>query len=120
MGTIGLTDPRGAMLYRFFRDGELRAEGSSITEGIGQARITGNMVGLQPDVLFEIGDEEAMETLFDLITTEGLSLGLSSGINVAGAVQVAKKLGPGHNVVTILCDYAQRYERKTFDTEFLA
>jgi len=117
--TIGLTDPHGAQLHRFYTEGQLKAEGSSITEGIGQARITGNMVGLRPDVSLEVHDEDAMRTLYDLLLTEGLSLGLSSGINVFGAIEVAKRLGPGHNVVTILCDYAQRYERKMFDADFL-
>lgn len=117
--TIGLTDPQGAMLHRFFTNGELEAVGTSISEGVGQARVTGNMVGFKPDISLEVADKDAMETLYSLLLTEGLSLGLSSGINVFGAMEVAKRLGPGHTVVTILCDYAQRYECKMFDAEFL-
>ena len=116
---IGLTDPRGAALYRYFRDGELASEGDSISEGIGQGRITANLEGFTPDMLFEIGDEDGLRVAFDLLRDEGLALGLSSGINVAGAMEVARQLGPGHTVVTILCDRADRYASKMFNIAFL-
>mmetsp|Transcript_30847 Transcript_30847/g.60207 ORF Transcript_30847/g.60207 Transcript_30847/m.60207 type:complete len:390 (+) Transcript_30847:1-1170(+) len=117
---IGLTDPRGAALYRYFRDGELAAEGDSITEGIGQGRITGNLEGFRPDLLYEITDEEALNQCYSLISEEGLNVGLSAGVNVAGAVKVAQELGPGHNIVTVLCDRSDRYVSKMFNTEFLS
>lgn len=116
---IGLTDPPGAALYRFYRDGELRSEGSSITEGIGQGRITANLEGFEPDLLFEIEDAEALQAAYDLTREEGLSLGLSSGTNVAGACAVARALGPGSTVVTILCDGSARYASKMFNVPFL-
>ncbi|EER08702.1 Cysteine synthase, putative [Perkinsus marinus ATCC 50983] len=116
---IGLTDPKGAMLYRWFTEGRLAASGSSITEGIGQARVTGNMVGLKPDSVHEIDDSEALKCLWQLMNEEGLSLGLSSGINVAGAMRLARMRPTGSVVVTVLCDTAQRYERKMFDEEYL-
>jgi cysteine synthase A len=108
---IGLTDPPGASLVRYFRDGELRAEGESITEGIGQGRITGNLEGFKPDFAFEVDDEAALRTTYALLREEGLALGLSSGTNVAGAIEVAEALGPGHVVCTVLCDSAHRCER---------
>jgi len=118
---IGLSDPPGAALYRFYKDGELRSEGDSITEGIGQGRVTGNLEGFAPDraLLFEIPDAKALQTAYSLLREEGLAVGLSSGTNVAGAIEVAKALGPGHTVVTILCDLAHRYASKMFNVEFL-
>jgi len=116
---IGLADPMGAALYSFYTTGELRAEGSSITEGIGQGRITANLEGAPVDMAFQIPDEEALPIIFDLITQEGLVLGGSSGINVAGAIRLAKKLGPGHTIVTLLCDYGTRYSSKLFNPAFL-
>ncbi|MBY4675241.1 cysteine synthase A [Marinobacterium arenosum] len=116
---IFLTDPMGASLYHYYTDGELRAEGSSITEGIGQSRVTDNLQGLQLDGAFQIPDDEALPILFDLLEYEGLCLGSSSGINVAGAVRVAKALGPGHTIVTVLCDPGTRYQSKLFNPAFL-
>lgn len=117
---IGLTDPCGANLHRYFKDGELKSEGNSITEGIGQGRITANLEGFEPDYNFEIDDEAALSACYELITKEGLSLGMSSGINVAGAERLAKEMGPGHTLVTILCDSASRYQGKMFNRPFLA
>lgn len=116
---IGLADPGGAALYGYFANGELKAEGTSITEGIGQGRITANLEGLEVDFPYRIPDEEALPYVFDLMENEGLVLGGSSGINIAGAVRLAKELGPGHTIVTILCDYANRYQAKMFNPEFL-
>jgi cysteine synthase A len=116
---IALADPMGAALYSFYKHGELKAEGSSITEGIGQGRITANLEGAPVDDAFQIPDAEALPYIFDLIVEEGLVLGGSSAINIAGAVRVARLLGPGHTVVTILCDYGTRYQSKLFDVEFL-
>jgi cysteine synthase len=116
---IGHTDPCGAKLHRFYKDGELKSEGDSITEGIGQGRITANLEGFSPDYTFEIDDEAAMKSCFELLQHEGLALGMSSGINVAGAERLAKELGPGHTLVTILCDSASRYQGKMFNREFL-
>jgi cysteine synthase A len=116
---IGLADPHGASLYEYYAHGELKAEGTSITEGIGQGRITANLEGLKVDHAFRIGDPEAVSLVFDLLQHEGLSLGGSSGVNVAGAIQLAKALGPGKTIVTILCDYAARYQSKLFNPAFL-
>jgi len=116
---IALADPMGAALYSFYTRGEMKAEGSSITEGIGQGRITGNLEGFAPDVAFRIPDEEAIPLVFDLLEHEGLCLGGSSGINVAGAIRLARHLGPGHTVVTVLCDYGTRYQSKLFNPSFL-
>jgi len=116
---IVLSDPMGAALYNYYRHGELKAEGSSITEGIGQSRITKNLEGAPVDEAFQIPDEEALEILFDLVIHEGLLLGGSSGINVAGAIRTARMLGPGHTVVTILCDGGQRYQSKLYNPAFL-
>ena len=116
---IGMADPMGAALYNFFTDGELKAEGSSITEGIGQSRITANLENVPIDEPFQIPDEEALPIIFDLVLNEGYVLGGSSGINIAGAIRLAKKLGPGHTIVTILCDYGMRYQSKMFNPEFL-
>jgi cysteine synthase len=116
---IGLADPMGAALYSFYTTGVLKAEGSSITEGIGQGRITKNLEGAPVDVAYRIPDHEAVTLLFDLIEHEGLCLGGSSGINVAGAIRLAKELGPGHTIVTVLADYGTRYQSKLFNPEFL-
>ncbi|WP_349370660.1 cysteine synthase A [Salinarimonas sp.] len=116
---IGLADPMGAALYSYYTTGELKASGSSITEGIGQGRITANLEGAPVDVAFQIPDEEAIPIVFDLLETEGLVLGGSSGVNVAGAIRLARHLGPGHTIVTILCDYGTRYQSKLFDPAFL-
>ena len=117
--TIALSDPMGASLYNYYKHGELKAEGSSITEGIGQGRITKNLEGAPIDEAFRVTDEEALPVVFDLLKYEGLCLGGSSGINVAGAIKLAKKMGPGHTIVTILCDYGQRYQSKLFNPKFL-
>src|SRR5712692_8832013 len=116
---IGLADPKGAALYSYYTTGALRAEGSSITEGIGQGRITTNLKGAPVDLAYQIPDEEAVPVIFDLLEHEGLCLGGSSGINVAGAIRLAKDLGPGHVIVTVLADYGTRYQSKLFNPEFL-
>jgi cysteine synthase A len=116
---IGLADPMGAALYHYFKHGELKAEGNSITEGIGQGRITKNVEGAPIDVAYQIPDEEALPIIFDLLRHEGLCLGGSSGINVAGAIRLARELGPGHTIVTILADYGNRYQSKLFNPAFL-
>ncbi len=116
---IGLADPMGAALYHYFKFGELKAEGESITEGIGQGRITANLEGAPIDTAYQIPDQEALPIVFDLLKDEGLCLGGSSGINVAGAIRMARELGPGHTVVTILCDYGTRYQSKLFNPAFL-
>lgn len=115
----GLADPDGSAIWHHYAHGSLKAEGSSITEGIGQGRITRNLEGLEVDMPFNVKDKEAVETVFDLLEHEGLCLGGSSGINVAGARAMARELGPGHTVVTILCDYGSRYQSKLFNPEFL-
>jgi cysteine synthase A len=117
---IGLADPEGSAIYDFYTHGELKAEGSSITEGIGQGRETANLRGFRPDFAYRIPDSEALPIVFDLLADEGLCLGGSSGINVAGAIRMARDLGPGHTIVTILCDYGTRYQSKIFNPEFLA
>ncbi|CAL8980905.1 Cysteine synthase [Rhodoplanes serenus] len=117
--TIALADPPGAALYSFYTTGVLKAEGSSITEGIGQGRITKNLDGAPIDVAFQIPDGEAVGMVFDLIAHEGLCLGGSSGVNVAGAIRLARELGPGKTIVTILCDYGTRYQSRLFNPEFL-
>lgn len=116
---IGLADPPGAALFNYYKNGELKAEGSSITEGIGQGRITKNLEGLTVDFPFQIPDAETVQMVFDLLQHEGLCLGSSSGINVAGAVRLARELGPGHTVVTVLCDSGMRYQSRLFNPEFL-
>jgi cysteine synthase A len=116
---IAIADPMGAALYSYYTTGELKASGSSITEGIGQGRITKNIEGLAVDAAFQIPDEEAVRVVFDLLEHEGLCLGGSSGINVAGAIRLAKKLGPKHTIVTVLADYGTRYQSKLFNPEFL-
>jgi cysteine synthase A len=117
--TIGLADPMGAALHAYYTAGELKAEGSSITEGIGQGRITANLAEFRPDVSFRIPDEEAIPVTFDLLEHEGLCLGGSSGVNVAGAIRLARHLGPGHTIVTILCDSGTRYASRLYDPAFL-
>jgi cysteine synthase A len=116
---IALSDPMGAALYSFYTTGVLKAEGSSITEGIGQGRITKNLEDAPIDLAYQIPDQEAVPIIFDLLEHEGLCLGGSSGINVAGAIRLAKELGPGHTVVTVLADYGTRYQSKLFNPEFL-
>lgn len=116
---IGLADPGGAALYGYYTHGELKAEGTSITEGIGQSRITANLEDAQIDEAFRIPDEEALEILYDLVQEEGLCLGGSAGVNIAGAVRMARKLGPGHTIVTILCDHGSRYQSKLYNPDFL-
>ena len=116
---IGLADPPGAALFSYYTTGELKAEGSSITEGIGQGRITGNLEGLHVDHAFQIPDEESVQVCFDLLEHEGLGLGPSSGVNVAGAIRLARELGPGKTIVTILADYGTRYQSKLYNPEFL-
>lgn len=116
---IVLADPMGAALFSHYKYGELKAEGCSITEGIGQGRITANLEGAPVDDALQIPDEEALPVLFDLIKTQGLVLGGSSGINVAAAIRIARDMGPGHTIVTILCDGGQRYQSKLFNPAFL-
>jgi cysteine synthase A len=116
---IGLADPMGAALYAYYTQGQLKSEGSSITEGIGQGRITKNIEGAPVDVAYQVSDSEALPILFALLKEEGLCLGGSSGINVAGAIRMAKDLGPGHTIVTVLCDSGARYQSKLFNPAFL-
>ena len=116
---IALADPDGSALYSHYTTGVLQAEGSSITEGIGQGRITANLEGFNADMAFRIPDAEALPVVFDLLAHEGLCLGGSSGINVAAAIRMAKEMGPGHRIVTVLCDYGNRYQSKLFNPEFL-
>lgn len=116
---VALADPMGAALYSYYTTGEFKAEGSSITEGIGQGRITENLKGFTPDFAYQIPDEEALPYVFDLLREEGLVLGGSSAINVAGAVRLARDLGPGRTIVTVLCDYGTRYQSKLYNPDFL-
>ena len=116
---IALADPLGAALYSYYTDGVLKSEGSSITEGIGQGRITANLEGFRPDFSYQIPDAEALPIIFDLVQEEGLCLGGSTGINIAGAIRLARELGPGHTIVTILADYGTRYQSKLFNPAFL-
>ncbi len=116
---IFLADPMGSAIYNFYAKGELKAEGSSITEGIGQGRITKNLEGVPLDGQFQVTDEEMLPVVFDLLLKEGLVLGGSTGINVCGAMKVARQLGPGHTIVTILADFGTRYQSKMFNPEFL-
>ena len=117
---IGLADPGGAALYSYYTTGDLKAEGTSITEGIGQGRITANLEGLVVDHAYRIEDDEMLRIVFDLAAHEGLVLGGSSGVNIAGAMRLARTLGPGHTIVTILCDYGSRYQSKLFNPAFLS
>ncbi len=116
---IALADPMGAALYSYYTTGELKSEGSSITEGIGQGRITANLDGAPIDTAYQIGDAEAVDIVFDLLQHEGLCMGGSTGINIAGAMRLARELGPGHTIVTILCDYGTRYQSKLYNPDFL-
>ena len=116
---IAIADPLGAALYSYYTRGVLKSEGSSITEGIGQGRITKNLEGAPIDLAYQIPDEEAVPIIFDLLEHEGLCLGGSSGINIAGAIRLAKDMGPGHVIVTVLADYGTRYQSKLFNPEFL-
>lgn len=116
---IALADPMGAALYNYYTRGELKSEGSSITEGIGQGRITKNLEGAPIDLAYQIHDAEALPYIFNLVREEGLVMGGSTAINIAGAIRLAKELGPGHTIVTILCDYGNRYQSKLFNPEFL-
>ena len=116
---VALADPLGAALYSYYTTGELKSEGSSITEGIGQGRITANLDGFEPDFSYQIPDEEALPIVFDLVQEEGLCLGGSTGINIAGAIRLARDMGPGHTIVTMLCDYGMRYKSKLFNPQFL-
>ncbi|MDC0136339.1 cysteine synthase A [Sulfitobacter sp.] len=116
---IGIADPDGAALYNYYTKGELTMEGGSIAEGIGQVRITKNLEGFTPDFAYNISDMEALPLVFDMLEHEGLCLGASSGVNIAGAIRMAKDMGPGHTIVTILCDYGTRYQSKLFNPVFL-
>ncbi len=116
---IGLADPEGAALHAFYTSGKLEAPGSSITEGIGQGRITANLEGFTPDFSYRIPDAEALPIIFDLLTDEGLCMGGSTGINIAGAIRMARAMGPGKTIVTILCDYGSRYQSKVYNPTFL-
>ncbi len=116
---IALADPHGAALYAYYTEGVLKSEGASITEGIGQGRITANLEGAPVDLAYRISDEEAVRIVFDLVEREGLLLGGSSGINIAGAIRLARDLGPGHTIVTLLCDSGARYASKLFNADFL-
>ena len=116
---IGLADPDGAALYSYYTTGELAMQGGSIAEGIGQVRITRNLEGFTPDFAYNIPDTEALPLVFDMLEHEGLCLGASSGVNIAGAMRMAREMGPGHTIVTILCDYGTRYQSKLFNPVFL-
>ena len=116
---LGLADPMGAAMYSFFTSGELTFSGSSMSEGIGQNRITRNVEGAPVDFAWQIPDEEAVPIVYDLLTEEGLCVGLSTGINIAGAIRMAKEMGPGHTIVTILCDHGSRYQSKLFNPDFM-
>jgi cysteine synthase len=117
---IGLADPYGAALYSYYTTGELKSEGGSISEGIGQGRITANLEGLTIDHAYRISDEEMLGVIYDLVEHEGMVMGGSTGVNVAGAIRLARELGPGHTIVTILCDQGARYQSKIFNKAFLA
>ncbi len=116
---IALADPDGATLYSYYTTGEHSAEGGSIAEGIGQVRITGNLVDAPIDMAFRIPDSEAVPIVFDLLQHEGLCMGVSTGVNIAGAIRLAKEMGPGHTIVTVLCDFGSRYQSKLFNPDFL-
>jgi cysteine synthase A len=116
---IAAADPMGAAIYSWIKKGTLEMRGTSITEGIGQSRVTGNLEGAPIDDAYEIPDEEALPLIFELLEHEGLCMGGSTGINVAGAIRMAKDMGPGHTIVTVLCDYGNRYQSKLFNPEFL-
>jgi cysteine synthase len=116
---IGLADPEGAALHAFYTTGKLESPGTSITEGIGQGRITANLEGFTPDFSYRIPDAEALPIVFDLLQDEGICMGGSTGINIAGAMRMARDMGPGKTIVTILCDYGSRYQSKLYNPAFL-
>ena len=116
---MGLADPDGAALYSYYTTGELKMEGGSIAEGIGQVRITKNLEGLTPDFCYNVSDQEALPIVFDLLQQEGLCMGGSTGVNIGGAIRMSRDLGPGHTIVTILCDYGTRYQSKLYNPAFL-
>lgn len=116
---IGLADPMGSGVFNFYTNGAFASEGNSITEGIGQGRETANLRGFKPDMAFQVTDEEALPLVFDLLQDEGLCVGGSSGINIGGAMKMAQEMGPGHTIVTVLCDYGNRYQSKLFNPDFL-
>ena len=116
---VGLADPMASALYEFYVHGELRSEGNSISEGIGQGRVTGNLEGFEPDFVCQVTDEESLPLIFDLLEHEGLCMGGSTAINMGGAVKMAEHMGPGHTIVTILCDYGSRYQSKLWNPAFL-
>ena len=116
---IGIADPGGAALYGYYANGELKSEGTSVTEGIGQSRITANLEDVEVDLAYRIKDETALKVLFDLVQEEGMCLGGSAGVNIAGAMAMAREMGPGHTIVTVLCDYGNRYQSKLYNPEFL-
>ena len=116
---VGLADPMGSAIYSFYTSGEFKAEGGSISEGIGQGRITANLEGFTPDFKCQVTDEEALPIVFDLMKEEGLCMGGSTGVNIGGAIKMAKDMGPGHTIVTILCDYGTRYQSKLYNPAFL-
>jgi cysteine synthase len=116
---IALADPLGSAMYSWYKSGELKATGDSITEGIGQGRITANLDDAPIDIAYQVADAEALEIIFDLLRHEGLCMGGSTGINIAGAIALARELGPGHTIVTVLCDFGTRYQSKVFNPQFL-
>ncbi|WP_428924768.1 cysteine synthase A [Marinibacterium sp. SX1] len=116
---VAIADPLGSALFQYYAHGELGAEGTSITEGIGQGRITANLDGFTPDFSYQVPDSEALPIIFDLLREEGLCMGGSTGINIAGAIRLAREMGPGHTIVTVLCDYGTRYQSKLFNPAFL-
>ena len=116
---VGIADPEGAALFSYYTTGEFASPGTSITEGIGQGRITANLEGFTPDMAYRIPDAEALPIVFDLVREEGLCMGGSTGINIAGAIRIAREMGPGHTIATILCDYGNRYQSKLFNPQFL-
>jgi cysteine synthase len=118
--TIGIADPMGAALYSWYAHGQLASSGTSITEGIGQGRVTANLEDVVVDWACQVEDPEWLPVLFDLVAHEGLAVGGSAALNVAGAIKLARQMGPGHTIVTVLCDYASRYQSKLFNPEFLA
>jgi cysteine synthase A len=116
---IGLADPPGSAIFTWSIGGEQASEGNTNTEGIGQGRVTGNLAGLKIDHAYRIPDEETLLTIYDLVEHDGLVMGGSTGVNVAGAIRMARDLGPGKTIVTVLCDHGQRYQSKIFNPEFL-
>jgi cysteine synthase A len=117
--SIGIADPNGSSLYNYYKNGKLAAEGSSIVEGIGVTFVPGNLDGISVDMAFQVSDEQALPYIFQLLKKEGLNVGGSSGVNIAGAVEMARELGPGHTIVTMLCDSGSLYQSKLFNPEYL-